>query len=118
MVKCNTKCPQDIEILVYLPIFYFKNTILRTSELQHLTPSSPVPTPPPPRALIRINTVLYLVHLQWVQRVEKGQKDFENISATVRKEIARFDRLRVGDFKTSVIKYLEVLMDKQQQVLK
>ena len=57
-----------------------------------------------------------LDYFQWVQRVEKGQKDFENISATVRKEIARFDRLRVADFKTSVIKYLEVLMDKQQQV--
>ena len=49
--------------------------------------------------------------------MEKGQKDFETISSTVRKEIARFDRLRVADFKTSVIKYLEVLMDKQQQVI-
>ena len=48
--------------------------------------------------------------------MEKGQKDFETISATVRKEIARFDRLRVNDFKTNVIKYLEVLMEKQQQV--
>ena len=48
--------------------------------------------------------------------MEKGQKDFETISANVRKEIARFDRLRVNDFKTNVIKYLEVLMEKQQQV--
>ncbi|KAL4228170.1 sorting nexin-2 [Mactra antiquata] len=52
----------------------------------------------------------------WVQRVEKGQKDFETISATIRKEVARFDKLRVTDFKTSVIQYLQSLMEKQQQV--
>jgi len=51
-----------------------------------------------------------------VQRVEKGQRDFEAISATVRKEVARFDKLRVQDFKTSVIQYLQSLMEKQQQV--
>ncbi|XP_052795277.1 sorting nexin-2-like [Mya arenaria] len=54
----------------------------------------------------------------WVQRVEKGQRDFETISATVRKEIARFDKARVQDFKTSVVQYLQVLMEKQQQMIK
>jgi len=48
--------------------------------------------------------------------VEKGQRDFETISAMVRKEIARFDKARVQDFKASVIEYLHNLMDKQQQV--
>ena len=64
---------------------------------------------------VTLNYIIILL-LQWVQKVEKGQKDFETISANVRKEIARFDRLRVNDFKTNVIKYLEVLMEKQQQV--
>ncbi|XP_060563451.1 sorting nexin-2-like isoform X1 [Ruditapes philippinarum] len=54
----------------------------------------------------------------WEQRVEKGQRDFETISATVRKEVARFDKLRVGDFKSSVIQYLQNLMEKQQQMIK
>ncbi|XP_052270578.1 sorting nexin-2-like isoform X4 [Dreissena polymorpha] len=54
----------------------------------------------------------------WVQRVEKGQRDFDSISATMRKEIARFDKARVTDFKTSVIQYLQSLMEKQQQMIK
>jgi hypothetical protein len=66
--------------------------------------------------LICQNIYLYCFVLKWEQRVEKGQRDFETISATVRKEVARFDKLRVGDFKSSVIQYLQNLMEKQQQV--
>ena len=53
---------------------------------------------------------------QWEQKVEKGKEDFEKISQSIRKEVARFDKHRVEDFKTSVITYLEQLMENQQRV--
>ena len=34
VTKCHIKWLQDIEIFAYLPIFYLKNVIFRTSELQ------------------------------------------------------------------------------------
>jgi len=48
--------------------------------------------------------------------VEKGKDDFEKISQTIRKEMGRFDRHRVEDFKNTVIRYLEQLMENQQKV--
>ncbi|KAK3610239.1 hypothetical protein CHS0354_022292 [Potamilus streckersoni] len=55
---------------------------------------------------------------EWNHKVEKGQADFERISATIKKEVARFDRLRVEDFKKSVITYLEHLMENEQKLIK
>ncbi|KAL5004315.1 hypothetical protein ScPMuIL_017771 [Solemya velum] len=55
---------------------------------------------------------------EWEQKVEKGQEDFESISQTIRKEVARFDKYRVEDFKASVVKYLESLMENQQKLIK
>ncbi|OWF51369.1 sorting nexin-2-like isoform X2 [Mizuhopecten yessoensis] len=55
---------------------------------------------------------------EWELKVEKGKDDFEKMSAMIRKEVARFDRKRVEDFKSSIIKYLEYLMENQQRVIK
>ncbi|XP_074650691.1 sorting nexin-2-like [Tubulanus polymorphus] len=55
---------------------------------------------------------------EWEQKVEKGQVDFEKISQTIRKEMSRFEKQRVQDFKTSVVKALESLMETQQQLIK
>ncbi|KAJ8304241.1 hypothetical protein KUTeg_017824 [Tegillarca granosa] len=55
---------------------------------------------------------------EWQQKVEKGQEDFERISDSIRKEVARFDKYRVEDFKSGVIKYLETLMENQQKLIK
>ncbi|XP_069137674.1 sorting nexin-2-like isoform X2 [Argopecten irradians] len=55
---------------------------------------------------------------EWELKVERGKDDFEKISAMIRKEVARFDKKRVEDFKTSIIKYLEYLMENQQRVIK
>ena len=54
---------------------------------------------------------------QWEQRVDKGKDDFEKMSQVVRREVARFDRNRVEDFKNSIIRYLEHLMENQQKVI-
>ncbi|GFS06274.1 sorting nexin-2 [Elysia marginata] len=52
---------------------------------------------------------------EWEQRVEKGQEDFEAISKSIKKEMLRFEKMRVVDFKDKVIKYLEILMDNQEK---
>ncbi|XP_025919711.1 sorting nexin-2 isoform X8 [Apteryx rowi] len=53
---------------------------------------------------------------EWETKVQQGEKDFEQISKTIRKEVGRFERERVKDFKTVIIKYLESLVQTQQQV--
>ena len=45
------------------------------------------------------------------------EKDFEQISEMIKKEVDRFERTRVKDFKETLVKYLEALMLHQQQVL-
>ncbi|KAF0022571.1 hypothetical protein F2P81_025197 [Scophthalmus maximus] len=48
-------------------------------------------------------------------KVHQGERDFEQISKTIRKEVGRFEKERVKDFKTIIIKYLESLVQTQQQ---
>ncbi|NP_001279075.1 sorting nexin-2 [Callorhinchus milii] len=55
---------------------------------------------------------------EWEARVQQGERDFEQISKTIRKEIGRFEKERVKDFKTVIIKYLESLVQTQQQLIK
>jgi|SRR6218665_453003 len=54
--------------------------------------------------------------LQWEHRVEKSQEEFEAISKSIVKEMKRFERQRLRDFKRAVVVYLESLMANQQQV--
>ncbi|NXJ39145.1 SNX2 protein, partial [Ciconia maguari] len=53
---------------------------------------------------------------EWETKVQQGEKDFEQISKTIRKEVGRFEALK--DFKTVIIKYLESLVQTQQQLIK
>ncbi|XP_055556186.1 sorting nexin-2-like isoform X3 [Falco biarmicus] len=55
---------------------------------------------------------------EWKTKVQQGEKDFEHISKTIREEVQRFERERVKDFKTVIIKYLESLVQTQQQLIK
>lgn len=48
--------------------------------------------------------------------MERGQEEFDNISKMIKKEMERFDVVRVKDFKAVMIKYIESLMTNQQQV--
>lgn len=50
------------------------------------------------------------------QRVTKNEEDFKEISETIRKELARFDRQKARDFKSTVVNYLQCMMNYQQQV--
>ncbi|XP_034847331.1 sorting nexin-2-like [Mirounga leonina] len=55
---------------------------------------------------------------EWEAEVQQGGRDFEQISKTIRKEVGRFEKERVKDFKTVIIKYLESLVQTQQQLIK
>ncbi|KAM8961297.1 sorting nexin-2 [Pelodytes ibericus] len=55
---------------------------------------------------------------EWEAKVQQGERDFEQISKTIRKEVGRFEKDRVKDFKTVIIKYLESLVQTQQQLIK
>ncbi|XP_005103390.1 sorting nexin-2 isoform X2 [Aplysia californica] len=55
---------------------------------------------------------------EWEQKVETGKEDFSKICKNIRKEMTRFEKLRVNDFKNNVIKYLEVLMENQEKLIK
>lgn len=46
----------------------------------------------------------------------QGEKDFDNISAELKKEMERFDRKRVKDFKANLVNYLEKLLNNEEQV--
>ncbi|XP_063050867.1 sorting nexin-2 isoform X2 [Engraulis encrasicolus] len=55
---------------------------------------------------------------EWEGKVEQGERDFEQISKTIRKEVERFEKERVKDFKVVIVKYLESLVHTQQQLIK
>ncbi|XP_036390699.1 sorting nexin-1a [Megalops cyprinoides] len=55
---------------------------------------------------------------EWEGKVTQYERDFERISATVRKEVLRFEREKARDFKNQIVKYLESLLRSQQQLIK
>ncbi|KAF2346921.1 Sorting nexin Vps5-like C-terminal, partial [Trinorchestia longiramus] len=55
---------------------------------------------------------------EWEGKVERNQEHFERISAAIKKELEQFDAVRVQDFKTMFIRYLESMVTSQQQVIR
>ncbi|KAI7812251.1 sorting nexin-1a [Triplophysa rosa] len=55
---------------------------------------------------------------EWESKVTQYERDFEKISATVQKEVIRFDKEKSRDFKRQIIKYMESLLLSQQQMIK
>lgn len=53
---------------------------------------------------------------QWEAKVQRCQKEFDDISAEIKREMERFEINRAKDFKTTIIKYLQEQMAHQQQV--
>lgn len=53
---------------------------------------------------------------QWEGKVQRCQKEFDNISSEIKKEMERFELARARDFKSTIIKYLEDQAAHQQQV--
>uniref|UniRef100_H3B822 Sorting nexin 1 n=1 Tax=Latimeria chalumnae TaxID=7897 RepID=H3B822_LATCH len=55
---------------------------------------------------------------EWEGKVAQYERDFERISASVRKEVIRFEKEKTKDFKNQIVKYLETLLNSQQQLIK
>ncbi|XP_030627232.1 sorting nexin-1a [Chanos chanos] len=55
---------------------------------------------------------------EWEAKVTQYERDFERVSATVRKEVIRFEKEKARDFKKNIMKYLESLLRSQQQLIK
>ncbi|KAM9807443.1 sorting nexin-1a [Neosynchiropus ocellatus] len=55
---------------------------------------------------------------EWEAKVQQYERDFERVSATVRKEVVRFEKEKAKNFKQQVIQYLDSLLQSQQQVIK
>uniref|UniRef100_A0A669B1R3 Sorting nexin-1 n=1 Tax=Oreochromis niloticus TaxID=8128 RepID=A0A669B1R3_ORENI len=55
---------------------------------------------------------------EWEAKVTQYERDFERVSATVRKEVIRFEREKTKNCKRQIIKYLECLLQSQQQLIK
>lgn len=53
---------------------------------------------------------------EWEGKVQRNQKEFDDISTEIKKEVERFDATRKKDFKATIIRYLEDQMAHQQQV--
>uniref|UniRef100_A0A0K8RSG4 Sorting nexin-1 n=1 Tax=Crotalus horridus TaxID=35024 RepID=A0A0K8RSG4_CROHD len=55
---------------------------------------------------------------EWESRVTQYEREFERLSAVLRKEVLRFEKEKTKDFRTHVTKYLETLLHSQQQLVK
>ncbi|XP_026565709.1 sorting nexin-1 [Pseudonaja textilis] len=55
---------------------------------------------------------------EWESRMTQYEREFERLSATLRKEVLRFEKEKTKDFRTHVTKYLETLLQSQQQLVK
>ncbi|XP_072291029.1 sorting nexin-1-like [Eucyclogobius newberryi] len=55
---------------------------------------------------------------EWEAKVTQYERDFERVSATVRKEVLHFEKERTKNFKRQIINYLESMLRSQQQLIK
>ncbi|KAG5894964.1 hypothetical protein JTB14_023312 [Gonioctena quinquepunctata] len=56
--------------------------------------------------------------VEWESKVERGQENFDRISDMIKKEMERFEKCRIHDFKIMFIKYLENHLEHQAQLVK
>jgi len=56
-------------------------------------------------------------HFQWEEKVEEGQKEFERISKTIKREVAQYEAKKADEFRSKIVIYLEGIMQLQQEVV-
>ena len=56
--------------------------------------------------------------LEWENRLEESQANFNKISMVIKSEVTLFERYRVRDFKAAIVQYMEALMTCQLQLVK
>ncbi|XP_068595229.1 sorting nexin-1a [Brachionichthys hirsutus] len=56
--------------------------------------------------------------VEWEAKVTQYERDFDRVSATVRKEVVRFEKEKTRNFKRQIVQYLECLLKSQKQLIK
>lgn len=60
---------------------------------------------------------VFVLIRQWEAKVKRGQEEFENISKNIKIEMERFELNRIAEFKNNIVKYMESLLETQQQII-
>lgn len=56
--------------------------------------------------------------IDWEAKVERGQQEFDTISRVIKKELERWEEIRVEELRAAVLKYLEEHMKHQAQAIR
>ncbi|KAI5642898.1 PX domain-containing protein [Phthorimaea operculella] len=54
--------------------------------------------------------------IEWESKVERGQQEFDQISRVIKKELERWEEIRLNDLRATVLKYLEEHVKHQAQI--
>lgn len=53
---------------------------------------------------------------EWEGKVERGEEEFRLISKVIKQEVESFEVKRIEEFKNSIVRYMECLLENQQQL--
>ncbi|XP_063626734.1 sorting nexin-2 [Cydia splendana] len=56
--------------------------------------------------------------IEWESKVERGQQEFDQISRVIKKELERWDEVRVVELRGTLLRYLEEHMKHQAQAIR
>ncbi|XP_047996512.1 sorting nexin-2 [Leguminivora glycinivorella] len=56
--------------------------------------------------------------IEWESKVERGQQEFDQISRVIKKELERWDEVRVVEMRATILRYLEEHMKHQAQAIR
>lgn len=62
-------------------------------------------------------TAVQLEVKEWEEKVEQGQKEFERISKTIKREVNQYEAKKATEFKNKIVIYLEAIMQLQQELI-
>ncbi|KAJ2948310.1 hypothetical protein O0L34_g7546 [Tuta absoluta] len=56
--------------------------------------------------------------IEWESKVERGQQEFDQISRVIKKELERWEEIRLNDLRATVLKYLDEHVKHQAQAIR
>ncbi|XP_026763121.2 sorting nexin-2 [Galleria mellonella] len=56
--------------------------------------------------------------IEWEAKVERGQQEFDTISRVIKKELERWDEVRLSELRATILRYLEEHMKHQAQAIR
>ncbi|XP_038211247.1 sorting nexin-2 [Zerene cesonia] len=56
--------------------------------------------------------------IEWESKVERGQQEFDQISRVIKKELERWEEIRISELRATILRYLEEHMKHQAQSIR